>query len=241
MPFASNLKIQRPAPRIDLMRDVSRRAFRRISLEQARCRITYCDDRFVVTMAIAHVQGNAGFFFGGNMTTFAVVLPSTVTSGSLVCGSLSFENSLGQTLVSVTDDKSNTYNIVDTRDDTPDTQVCASFYLANVTNSPKTITATFSGVGSSANGMLVDEYSGVATSSPLDVHTSNIQTLVGTGANAITSTAVTTTVPGDLIYGATWNTLAVATPAAGTGFTLQQSQTSFPSASEFRFKALRGR
>jgi hypothetical protein len=127
----------------------------------------------------------------------------------------------GATLTSVTDDQGNTYNTSSLLD-VPSSQWFAIFWLGNVTNAPTTITATFSGTNF-FQAMIWDEYSGIAAlTDPSDGHVGQVQASVAATTDAITSTGITTTVDGDLIYGATMSDSGII-PSAGTGFTARES------------------
>ena len=94
-------------------------------------------------------------------------------------------------------------------------------YAANIKAGANTVTATFNG-SRAFRRLIVSEYGGVATSSPVDVTAKGAGTGT-TAANAITSTAATTTAGGDLIFGTTMDTSAPTAITAGTGFTQRNS------------------
>jgi hypothetical protein len=178
-------------------------------------------------MAFTHVQGGASFTLDTGVSTIAVTLGATVGVGNLICGY--FEGSLGNTISisSITDDKSNNYTIVDTQLDGNGILKAASFYLANITNSPITITVTLSS-GSNFFNLIVDEFAGAT--SGLDVHSINSQLNPATTANAVTSGSVTASTAGSLVFAAEGNQ-AASTASVGTGFTL--GQTSQPAGGDF--------
>ena len=167
-------------------------------------------------MAITHVQ-TAGLGPGGASGTSVAATGSVVGSGNTVVGSVTC--AAGFFLQSVTDDKSNTYTILDHISD-PSGQENYTFYLGNITNGPTTITATFNG-NVNFRGILWDEYAGVvALANPLDGHAANLQNPgPGTATDAVTSTSITTKVNGDLIWGATVNSNSFNNATTGTGFT----------------------
>jgi hypothetical protein len=172
--------------------------------------------------APAHVQGGNQSSLSSS-ATMPVTLPATVANTDAVVGYVTWDSSSGATLSTIKDNKNNSYVIVDTVNDTGDGQSVASFYLVNITNWPQTITATFSkSVGWRA--LLVDEYSGIATSAALDGHRSNLQMGVGTTANAVASGSLTTAQAGDLIYAVTLDVNpGTSNPVPGTGLQLRQS------------------
>jgi hypothetical protein len=174
-------------------------------------------------MAIVHVQGGSAGIVTAAGLTQAVTLGATVGVGNLVCGVLSYYTPSGP-LSSVIDDKGNNYTIVDNIAGTGMSSFTLStFYLANITNAPQTITATFTNTLFYVM-ILADEYSGVAAV-PLDGHAINQQPSFGNAtADAVTSGSITPTVSGDLIYGGVTDG-GVSTIVAGTGFTLRQTST----------------
>ena len=172
--------------------------------------------------APAYVQGGIGNDTSGNTghTTIAVTLGSAVSSGDTVCGAVTFYYSSSGSLTSVTDDKSNTYAIIDTQ---PGNNSTTSFCAYNITNAPTTITATYVSDDAGYATIIADEYSGVAAS-PLDVHATNTQSSPSTSTNAVTSTNATTSANGDLIYGVTMEAVVSNFVTAGTGFTQRELQ-----------------
>ena len=150
-------------------------------------------------MAIAYIQGNSHANGATSSTTVAVTLGATVGVGNMLAVSL---GTVSNTLSSVTDDKSNVYTVVfNGSTSTASGFTFATAYCLNITNAPQTITATWSG-STSFSTILVDEFSGVATSSALDGPPSVNPGQTGVvGASAVFSGNTTTTVNGDLIYG----------------------------------------
>lgn len=179
-------------------------------------------------MAWAHVQ-DAHNSDGAvaNVTSFSATFGVAVGSGNLVVGVVTWDSASGQgTLNTVTDNKGNTYTISDSINSAGDTQQAASFSLGNVTGGPTVITANFTSTGGGDHWItiVVSEYSGGPAAADFrDGHTGQLQTAVGTGANAISSGNITTTANGDLIWGATVSPTSTPTATAGTGFTLRGS------------------
>lgn len=167
-------------------------------------------------MPIAHVQ-NANGGSSGAVTSFAAT-GSAIGSGNVVCGVAFWHNTSG-TLTSITDDKGNTYTIVDKIQDAGGGNFFnASFYLTNITNGPSTITAN---LGASTTGAQItwDEYSGLSASATLDGHFGQSQSSPGTATDAISSGSFTTALNGDLIWCGGYT--GGGTSVAGTGFTLR--------------------
>lgn len=163
--------------------------------------------------APAHVQSPTPVT-GSSGTTLAISYASNVTAGSLLSCWIYANHGIS----SVADSRSQTFSsAVNVTDGA--TFSLANFYYPNTTGGADTVTVTFAGAITYAS-LQCAEYSGVATSSPLDQATSNSQTAPGTGANAITSGNVTTTTAGQLILGwTTALTVGAGTVSAGTGFT----------------------
>ena len=175
------------------------------------------------------------------VTSVSATFASTVTSGNCVIGVIMWGSTVND-LTSVTDDKGNTYTVKDTLLNL-DGGSASSFILGNITNGPKTVSANFS--ASVANDVIIiSEFSGVAASSdPTDVHHAQTQARPGTGTDAISSGAATTTVNGDLIFGGAFDASGANTTfTAGTSFTLgtTNSGLSRHAADEFRTQASAG-
>lgn len=163
--------------------------------------------------APAHVQSPTPVT-GSSGTTLAIAYGSNVTAGNLLVCHIYANHGIS----GVADSRSQTFtSAVNVTDGA--TYSLATFYYANTTGGADTVTVTFAGAITYAS-LQCSEYSGVATSSPLDKFASNSQTTPGTGANAVTSGSVTTTTDGQLIVGwSTALTVGAGTTSAGTGFT----------------------
>ncbi len=147
-------------------------------------------------------------------TSIALAYGSNVTAGGLLVCHIYANNGISTVADSRSQTFSSAVNVTDGA-----TFSIATFYFPNTTGGADTVTVTFAGAVTYAS-LQCAEYSGVATSSPLDQATSNSQTDPGTASNAVTSGNVTTTTNGQLIVG--WSTALVVgteTITAGTGFT----------------------
>lgn len=166
-----------------------------------------------VWAAPAHVQSpTPATVFSG--TTIAQAFGSNVTAGSLLTCHVYANHGISTVADSLTQTFTSAVNVTDGA-----TFSLATFYFANSAAGADTVTVTFAGAVTYAS-LQCAEYSGVATSSPLDQFTSNNQTTPGTGSNAITSGNVTTTTNGQLIVGwTTAFTVGAGTVSAGTGYT----------------------
>lgn len=163
--------------------------------------------------APAHVQSPAAATaFSG--TSIALPFGSNVTAGSLLVCHIYANHGISSVADSLAQTFSSAVNVTDGA-----TFSIATFYVPNSAAGADTVTVTFAGTIAYAS-LQCAEYSGVATSSPLDQAVSQNQTDPGTGTDAVTSGNVTTTTDGQLIVG--WSTALVVgagTLTAGTGYT----------------------
>ncbi|HSX34101.1 MAG TPA: hypothetical protein VLF62_00465 [Candidatus Saccharimonadales bacterium] len=151
-------------------------------------------------------------------TTAPVAFPVNVTAGNFIVVAISWDTTPTQSF-SCADTRGSTYtNIGTVWNDATNTQGMSICYAPNITGGANTVTVTF---GASVNfrRVVVSEYSGVATSNPVDVYG-------GIGAATTTATTdgtapsnITTTQDGDLIFGASNLTAALRGYSAGTNFT----------------------
>jgi hypothetical protein len=170
-------------------------------------------------MAIAYAAGSSGNSqgTGSNQTTQSVTVSTAVPAGAAVCIFVLWVGS--DTTCTISDGVSgNTYTAVD--DNTTGAYPIHTFYGLNIQNGPRTYTATI-GAANTYLTILVDTFTGIATSGALDGHATNSQSPPGTGTDAITSGSFTTTTAGDLIWGVTMNSTG-GNASTGTGFTTGQ-------------------
>jgi chitodextrinase len=152
---------------------------------------------------------------------------NSVTSGKTVSKTFSTANTAGNLIVaylmwsntgsaSVTDSKGDVYTAATARTTWGSQWSSQVFYAANIAGGTNTVTASF-GTSITSFGLLyTHEYSGLATSNPLDV------TASATGsAKAMNSGSATTTNANDLIFAGGGSNSSVT--AAGTGFTLRST------------------
>src|SRR5262249_24473654 len=125
----------------------------------------------------------------------------------------------------------NTYSVAVNDFDSGSRQGLAILYAPNIRAGANTVTVTF-GVTGGYRRIIVSEYSGIATTAPLDV-TAKSQGTATSAANAVTSTAATTTASGNPIFGVTMDDSGnFATINAGTGFTRRASLNGMAIATE---------
>lgn len=148
-------------------------------------------------MAIAHVQS-------GGATAASFSFGSTIGSGHTVCALVYANGVTGA--VTLTDDKSNSYTQVTSI--APGGTGVWVFFAANLTNGPKTLTATSS--GATFNIVAGDEFSGVSNQ-PDGYNAAG-------GAPVASTGTWTTAVNGDLVWGGL-GLGAGLTWSPGSGFT----------------------
>jgi len=164
-------------------------------------------------MAWTLVTGQTAALSNATTQNPTLALTNTIASGNVGCGAVVYGSA--QTLNSVTDDKSNTYNLKSTITQALDGVKVTLFELGNITNGPKTFTFNFSAATDSC--AVVAEFSGgLAVGDPNDGTTGQAQSAVASGANNVTSTAITTTTNGDLILGASSDTASLTANSLGT-------------------------
>lgn len=191
-------------------------------------------------MAWAKVQSNSNSAASG--TSITVTL-SAVGSGNAVCGCVGFSSA--ETIVSVKDNNNNDLNVETEITDTGNTQKFAAFSKTNITNAPTSITVTFN-ANCSFLEIIAEEFSGGSTASIDErdgaAHGGQFQTTPGTGTDAITSGTFTTTVNGDLLYGAVMNANNATLRTKGTNFTDGTNNTgqSYVIQTEYREQATAG-
>ena len=143
-------------------------------------------------MAVAFVQAASN---GGNPATTTAIAAITVTAGNLLVVTVRASPASGAGTLTVSDDQGNTY----TQDLNPSFasgNITAQYSAPNCAGASTIVTFSITGTGRRI-GIAVHEYSGAATSTPLDQTNSN----AGTGTTA-TSGSVTTTVADEALVAA---------------------------------------
>ena len=168
--------------------------------------------------------------YGGSMGTGSL-------AGNLV--TLRITAPHGSTVSSITDNLSDTYTLGVSVDSGGGGWVTALYYLANAPAGIKQITVTYSGSVADWHGA-VQEYSGVAPSSPVDGKCSNSSTTIAC------STPITTTGTNDLVVasmiglGGSIYTNALSTVAPGANFIFDSADTRCSDADEEMIQAAPG-
>ena len=168
---------------------------------------------------ISYVQG-ADMTNDTTVATAAVAFPANVTSGNFIIAAFTWDNTSIGLAFSCSDSRGNTYSNVTTAwNDATNTQSVGICY-APITSggAADTVTVTFGG-GASFRRLIVGEYSGVATTSPVDGFTGIGGGSTATGTDGTTSGNITTTQDGDLIFSVIETTAVTRGPVPGTGFT----------------------
>lgn len=169
-------------------------------------------------MTITHVQGNIVSFSSSGAALALSFVSGTVGAGNSVVGGVTYDISNGSILLSVTDDKSNSYTIVNTLSDAVNGQAVSIYCGINLRNGPSRVIANFtSSQPASSAAIAINEYTSLSaakTNSYLINNSSS--TTVSSGSMAV--------VQASLIYATLWNVVFPIT--AGTGFTLRNSSAS---------------
>lgn len=120
-------------------------------------------------------------------SAYCFSLPNVTQAGNAIIGCVSWSDSPSATLT-ITDDQSNTYSIIDTADDTSNGQKVAMFAALNVAANSRAIKIA-SSAASTQVGAMASEFYNIATSSAVDVHN------VGTSASGSSTMATGSITP----------------------------------------------
>ena len=164
-----------------------------------------------VAPPVSYLQGAAT-----TDTTTASFLGNN-TAGNTIIAAISWGNNAS---ASCSDSQGNTYAIATTAYDATNNQSLGICYATNIKAGANTF--TLNAGGASSTRILIHEYSGIASTNPIDVTKTNIATAT-TAANNVTSTTATTTHNNDLVFGAVMDDTGTTTITAGTNFTQRQS------------------
>ncbi len=133
--------------------------------------------------------------------------------------------------VSATDTLKNLYRVAVSDYNPGNRQGLAILYAYNIHPGANTVSVNL-GRSVQYRRIIISEYSGIATTLPLDV-TARHQATATTAGNGVTSTAGTTTTSGDLIFGAVMDDSGgFGTITAGTGFTRRAVLNNMDTATE---------
>lgn len=153
-----------------------------------------------------------------NISTAAFA--SNTTAGNAIIVMASWASSASLTC---SDNGGNTYYTITTTFDSVNGQALGVCYATNITSTTGLVVkATFS-ANSVYRRIFAAEYSGIASTNPVDVTSTNMGTATGS-ADGATTNAATTTSNGDLIFSTVMDDSGSSTATAGTGFTQRASQ-----------------
>ena len=169
---------------------------------------------------IATDAGNGNGSVNLSITTDSITPTPTAGSTLGVAIHVVSDNS---TTITCLGNKSNSFSRIAGSPTNVSGELILVFHAVNIaTSAGHTVTCNFFDSHARDAQMIVFEIKGAATSSPFDVMAPskdyNEQATPGTGANAVTSTAATTSASGDFIFGAT-QTSDMGKVTGGTGFT----------------------
>lgn len=151
-------------------------------------------------MAIAFVQAPTGYLNNATSTTAPLAFASNNTAGNLLVAVIGWTNSLANGPVSIADTRGNAWTICTGIYDTPNDQGCTIAYAPNCAAGANTVTVTFNATALYRR-LTLAEYSGAATSTPLDKQQGNVQTTTTATDNITTGATVLPTTDGQLIVG----------------------------------------
>src|SRR6185369_15006865 len=165
------------------------------------------------TAAVSFVQA-VGSTDYSPAPTIAQAFTAANTLGNLIVVAVSCGDNPAPS-IRAADTLGNTYLVAVNDFDSGNRQGLATLYAFNIRAGANTVTVTLGTTGGYRR-VIVSEYSGIATTAPLDV-TAKSQGTSTTAANGATSTAATTTANGNLIFGVTMDDSGnFATITAGT-------------------------
>jgi hypothetical protein len=160
------------------------------------------------------------------------------TAGNLIVVAVSWGDNPAPS-INATDTLGNTYFVATNDFDPGNRQGLAILFAPNIRAGANTVTVNF-GTADGYRRIIVTEYSGIATASPLDAAAHN-RAAGTTATNGVTSGAATTAVNGDLIFGVAMDDSGLfGTITAGTGFTGRAFVNNVDMATEDRIQATAG-
>jgi hypothetical protein len=162
-------------------------------------------------------------------------LASAITAGNAGWGHVSWQQ--GGASVSNVSDGTNTYPIIQTTGPDANNIMCSTFFKENLaaTGAAPHLTATFA-AASLFRRIHFEEWSGVATASGLNKNAAQESATFGTGTDAVTSGAQTTTAACEVV-GVAYDSSSATVPSTGTGFAVGDT-TSFAAGDVFRTENL---
>lgn len=166
-------------------------------------------------------------------TSLTVTCAALGTGNLVVVGVTSDDSATSCTLA---DNNGSSYTAIDTFNDTVNGNIIFSFFLAGVSGGATSLKATYGGAAPGSRAMGMQEWTGLATSSALDVHSAH------TASGAVcTSLLVTTTINGEMVWGMAVPDTGAATLTATNPFsTANQITTPIDYCDEWQIQAAAG-
>ena len=154
----------------------------------------------------------------GSLSTITVTLGASASIGDYVVGMVGWSG-FGENISTLVDDLGNTYTLQNKVSDTTNSQAGQSFYGRVTVAGTPLITVTFT-TARTFRRIIVAAYSGLTATGAADGTVGSWQSAPGINTDAVTSTAITPTVDGDLIVAYHQNTSSsTGHISAGTNFT----------------------
>ena len=174
------------------------------------------------TTGIRFIQAN-GYTDNNNWDSASVAFNAANAAGNIIIVAVSWGDAPVSN-VSGTDSAGNTYYVATNVFDHGQRQGLAILYAPNVKSYSglNRVWVKFGGSKPAYRRVIATEYSGVATTNPLDVTAKNINNSTS-AVNNVTSNAATTRSNGQLIFGAVMDDYGTTTITPGTGFTQRAS------------------
>lgn len=172
--------------------------------------------------AQAFVQGKICAVGATAANFITCTFDSATTTGNIIVASSGYQTGT-VTSITFTDDRSGSYATIQSLYSSPQVTSGAALGVGTVGTAGTTaVTATFTNSEQpDYYGICIAEFSGVNTSSIVDVSTVNSQVTPTTGTDLITSGAIVSTADGEIYYGGVWNSQNVTgTLTKGTTYTL---------------------
>jgi hypothetical protein len=163
-------------------------------------------------------------------STISQSFASNNTAGNFIAVSVTWESSSASSF-SCSDSRGNSYSVADSLWDSVNVQSVGMCYAPNIASGSNTVTVSF-GTGRPWREIHIMEYSGVATTSPLDATSKNNGSATSS-SNGTSSGTATASQDNSLVVGIAANVGGAGSFSAGTGFT-QRASTQLPMMSESR-------
>jgi hypothetical protein len=158
----------------------------------------------------------------------SLAYPNNVSANSLLLVTVTWGSSSSNTTPTVSDSLGNSFSLVQVKYDAPMTQGYVLYYAVNTKGAGADTVKVSYASGSNYGGLIIEEFSGIAASSPLDGSAVQDQQNITGGTNALSSGSFSTSSAGDLIYVSTFNpNQNISSLAPGANFTSSINVSSF--------------